>query len=37
MARLDEPPISQLKIDAERNESKEQFSVATRQKFLRKR
>lgn len=27
----DEPPVSQFKIDAERNESKEQFSVETNQ------
>lgn len=29
----DEPPVSQFKIDTERNESKEQFSVATKQNF----
>lgn len=29
----DEPPVSQFKIDAEGNESKEQFSVVTKQKF----
>lgn len=33
MMIADEPPVSQRKIDAERNESKEQFSVVTRQKF----
>jgi hypothetical protein len=33
MMMLDEPPVSQFQIDAERNESKEQFSVATKQKF----
>lgn len=37
MARLDEPPVSQQKIGIEGNESKEQFSVLTKQKFLKKR
>lgn len=33
MMILDEPPVSQRKIDAERNESKEQFNVVTKQNF----
>ncbi len=30
------PPVSQLKIDKEGNESKEQLSVVTRQKSYKK-
>ncbi len=33
MTTADTPPVSQLKIDAEGNESKEQFSVETNKKF----
>ena len=33
MMMSDEPPVSQQKMDTEGNESKEQFSVATNQKF----
>ncbi len=33
MMILDEPPVSQRKIDTERNESKEQFNVVTKQNF----
>ena len=36
MALIEEPPVSQRKIDTEGNESKEQFSVATRQKSEKK-
>ncbi len=37
MTTADTPPVSQYKIKIEGNESKEQFCVVTKQKFLQKR